>query len=252
MRCCTIPSLSRALAFSLPLAVAFAAVSARAQVSVNLHALQGLAPAPASHPVQQARPRLPAAPLPLPPMPPGTPVPPTSPAVPPPPTMAGTSIGPLPRLPPKTPPALPAIAPVKLVGPPHPEPIPPPPAVAANAPGAARAMPDGLRVTFGDGDAVLNPATYAALKRIAQAAAKDHAQWVSVDAYAPRDTSDPSTPRRLSLSRALAARAVLREAGIPSERIYVRALLADPLGPAPANRVDVTLAHTRSAAKGSP
>lgn len=107
-------------------------------------------------------------------------------------------------------------------------------------------------MTFGSGEQTLNPATFAALKHLAAVAAKEDVRSVSVNAYAPGDPSDPSTPRRLALARALAVRALLREAGIPSERIYMRALLAEPAARAPANRVDVTLTPDRTAAKGSP
>ncbi|MGH7066799.1 MAG: OmpA family protein [Acetobacteraceae bacterium] len=233
---------------TFPLAGLLAAPSAHAQVTIDLHALQGLAPGPAPSARRPTRPAVPERPLPLPPIPPGAPGPPPAPAER---TVAGTSIGPLPRPPPKMPPGLPVIAPVMLVGPPHPEPIPRPPAVVATAPGVATRIEDGLRVTFGGGDRDLNPATFAALKRFATAAAKDDAQSVVVSAYAPGDPSDPSTSRRLSLARALAARALLREAGVPSERIYVRALLARPSGALPANRVDVTITPARTAAKGS-
>ncbi len=240
------------LSVAVLLAGIFATLPLHAQVSINLHALQELSPTPAPSAPRPARPATPALPLPLPPIPPASPTA-TPPApAPAPTTMAGTSISPLPRPPPKTPPHLPAIAPLVLVGPPHPEPVPPPPAVAATAPGAATVLRDGLRVTFGGGDADLNPATFAALKHLAAATAKEDVQSVSVSAYAPGDPSDPSTPRRLSLARALAARAVLREAGIPSERIYVRALLAEPADTAPANRVDVTITPARTAAKGTP
>jgi hypothetical protein len=50
---------------------------------------------------------------------------------------------------------------------------------------------------------------------------------------------DPSTARRLSLGRALAARAVLINEGIPSTRIYPRALGATG-GDTDRDRVDVT------------
>jgi outer membrane protein OmpA-like peptidoglycan-associated protein len=164
-------------------------------------------------------------------------------------TMPGTRISPLPAPPPATAPPPPVIAPVVLVGPPHPEPPPSPPHVTDGAPGTATSIPGGLRVTFGATGAALNPVTLAALRRIAAEAAHAHVPSVAVDAYAANDPSDPSTPRRLSLSRALAARAVLREAGIPSEQIYVRALIADAAASAPANRVDVMLG---TPPKGSP
>jgi hypothetical protein len=64
---------------------------------------------------------------------------------------------------------------------------------------------------------------------------------VTVQAYAQGTKEDPSTPRRLSLSRGLAARAVLLNDGIASTRIYLRALGASDAGDGPPNRVDVTL-----------
>ena len=55
---------------------------------------------------------------------------------------------------------------------------------------------------------------------------------------------DPSTPRRLSLSRALAARGVLIAEGIASPRIYVKSLGASAaaIGDAPPDRVDLVVA----------
>lgn len=226
-----------------------ATTGAQAQVSVNLNALDTLGasragppavhpvPAPAHTPVGRETARLP-----LPPVPPLTKAPGEAAS------SAGGAIGrPLPAPPPKAPPPLPVIAPLVLVGPPHPEPVPPPPSVLAHAPGRASPIPDGVRVTFGAGEAAFNPVTLAALRKLAAAVAGTDGPPVSVDAYAPEDPSDPSTPRRLSLSRALAARALFREAGIPSEKIYVRALLARPGAKAPANRVDVTIATVTAA-----
>ncbi len=233
--------------FVIAAVLVLAAPWARGQVSVNMNALNALAPAPAPKPgpsavpvprVEAVRPApVPAGPLPLPPIPPSGPMPPAPRYA----TVGGTTIGPLPSPPSRHPPAKPVLAPIVLVGPPHPEPLPTPPQVVDGAPGQALRIPGGVRVTFGATDAALNPATLAALREIAGAAVEEHAPAVSVDAYAKSDPSDPSTARRLSLSRALAARAVLREAGIASEHIYVRALLAEA-GPAPlpANRVDVT------------
>ena len=59
-------------------------------------------------------------------------------------------------------------------------------------------------------------------------------------ATAAGSADDPSTPRRLSLSRALAARAVLITEGIASTRIYVRALGASGPPDGPPDRVDVS------------
>ena len=259
--------------FVIAAVLVLAAPWARGQVSVNMNALNALAPAPAAKPRSSPVPvphseaaraapittPVPAGPLPLPPIPPSGPVPPAPQDAPQYATVGSTTIGPLPLPPPRHPPAKPVLAPIVLVGPPHPEPPPTPPQVVDGAPGQAMRIPGGVRVTFGATDAALNPATLAALREIAGAAVEAHAPSVSVDAYAKSDPSDPSTARRLSLSRALAAQAVLREAGIASEHIYVRALLAEagPV-PLPANRVDVTFqsgpkaAPATEAAKGAP
>ena len=70
---------------------------------------------------------------------------------------------------------------------------------------------------------------------------RDTAQPVQVTAFAAGSPEDPSTPRRLSLARALAARAVLINEGIASTRIYVRAL-GSAAGDGPADRVDLSAA----------
>ncbi len=251
--------------FVIAAVLVLAVPGARGQVSVNMNALDTLAPTPAG-PVPPAQstgrsraPLLPPAsppisgPLPLPPIPPTGPAPPTAQFA----TVGRTTIGPLPAPPPRHAPAQPVLAPIVLVGPAHPEPLPPPPHVVDGAPGRATRIPGGLRITFSADGAALNPATLAALREIAGAAVGEHAPAVAVDAYAKSDPSDPSTARRLSLSRALAAQAVLREAGIPSERIYVRALLAEAkagAAPVPVNRVDVTFepAPAASPAKATP
>jgi outer membrane protein OmpA-like peptidoglycan-associated protein len=239
--------------FLILAAPVLAAPSARAQVSVNMNALDQLSPgaagtraampSPGAGVTRPAPAKPVSGPLPLPPTPPSAPPPPA------PYTITGVNFGPLPSPPPKHPPPAPILAPIVLVGPPHPEPPPAPPHVVDGAPGTATRIPDGLRVTFGADDAALNPVTLAALRQIAGTMAEGHARAISVDAYAKSDPSDPSTARRLSLSRALAARAVLREAGIPSEQIYVRALLANATGHAPPDRVDVTFS---ARPKGSP
>jgi len=59
------------------------------------------------------------------------------------------------------------------------------------------------------------------------------------------------TPRRLSLTRALAARAVLMSDNIVSTRIYVHALGATP-SVGPPDRVDVQLAGTPPAQAPAP
>ncbi len=137
------------------------------------------------------------------------------------------------------PPAAPVVPPPLIV--PTRPPAPPPPApVAADAPGAAAKIQDGLRITFGDGRADLNPGTESALHALAQSAPTGTS--FTVVAFAPGAPEDPSTPRRLSLSRALTARSVLIAAGIPSVRVYVKALGASRgVEDGPADRVDVVL-----------
>jgi outer membrane protein OmpA-like peptidoglycan-associated protein len=173
--------------------------------------------------------------------PPVTPEPakPPAPARPAPPRPAAPVAPPQVRVPLAPPPA--PVLPPALVVPTRP-PAPPAPApVAADAPGAAVPIQAGLRVTFGEARADLNPATESALRALAGAASGETS--FTVAAFAPGAPEDPSTPRRLALSRALTVRAVLIAAGIPSVRIYVKALGASHgVEDGPADRVDVTLA----------
>jgi outer membrane protein OmpA-like peptidoglycan-associated protein len=152
--------------------------------------------------------------------------------------MPGPSIDPL-AVPMSAPP--PPVLPPPTVVPVRTERPPPPATVAADAPGAATTIPDGLQVTFGPGRAEMNPATYGALESMLSAARPD--VDFSVRAYAAGDPSDPSVARRLSLSRALAVRSVLIRGGVASPRITVLALGAapptKPPGPSP-DRVDIT------------
>ena len=149
---------------------------------------------------------------------------------------------------PLAPPPAPVLPPALVV--PTRPPAPPAPApVAADAPGTATAIQDGLRVTFGEGRADLNPGTESALRSLAHHATLGDTSF-TVAAFAPGVPEDPSTPRRLSLSRALTVRAVLIAAGIPSIRVYVKALGASRgVEDGPADRVDVTLAATNPQAR---
>jgi outer membrane protein OmpA-like peptidoglycan-associated protein len=144
---------------------------------------------------------------------------------------------------PAAPPPVPVL-PAPIVVPTRPVEPPPPPTVTADAEGAVTPTPDGIRVTFGAGSADLNPTTLAAVQSLAKAAPAQQSGTFSVVAYAAGTPDDPSTARRLSLSRALAVRSALIESGIPSPRIYVRALGASVPVPAgvPADRVDVAVA----------
>ena len=93
-------------------------------------------------------------------------------------------------------------------------------------------------MTFGPDRADLNGATVQALRDFARTLKANEQETVNLVATAAGTADDPSTPRRLSLSRALAARSVLVNEGIASTRIYVRALGTN--GPeGPADRVDL-------------
>jgi outer membrane protein OmpA-like peptidoglycan-associated protein len=145
------------------------------------------------------------------------------------------------RQPPVVPPAPPPVvrlAPLEPPPPAHPAPPLQPAPVVAGAAGEALPIPDGLRLTFGSGSTDLNPETQAALQKLAHEAAAKPDVTVTVTAYAAGAPDDPSTPRRLSLSRALSARTVLVSQGISSTHIYLRALGPDA-GGGPPDRVDV-------------
>lgn len=152
---------------------------------------------------------------------------------------------------------VPAAAPPPLVLPPPiavpTRPVQPsaPPTVTADAPGGTEALAGGLRVTFGSGHSELNPAMEAAIRGLARtgAGASPDSSF-TVTSYAAGTPEDPSTARRLSLSRALAVRSVLISQGIVSTRIYVKALGPGLPGFAdgPADRADVGVAGNPIAA----
>ena len=224
-----------------------------AQVTVNPGALDALGkPAPPKRraaPVRRApsRPRAPekrASPAPTakPTAAPSAPAKPEQPAAPT--QTAPTQTAPIQAVTPPALPAVPTVPPAIAAMPPpvavplaHP---PPPPAVpvADDAPGAATRIDGGLRVTFGPDRFELNPSTAAALRAFGEGLSSQTATNITIYAYAAGSSDDPSTPRRLSLARALAARAALIEAGIPSPRIYPRALGPEG-GSASPDRVDV-------------
>ena len=116
---------------------------------------------------------------------------------------------------------------------------PPPPPITDTATSAATATGAGLRVTFGAGQADLSQASATAIKNIVQSAPSGDATF-NVVAYAAGTPEDPSTARRLSLSRALAVRSALMADGVTSSRIYVRALGAAGGDETP-DRVDLSV-----------
>ncbi len=179
-------------------------------------------------------------PKPTPPAKPATPHP-ARPAHPPAPAHASAAKPAAPARPPvvpTVPPEIAAIPPAVPVPISRPPPVPTVP-IADDAPGEATPIPGGVRVTFGPDRADLNPVTEPALRSFARTVKAEQAA-VNVVATAAGSADDPSTPRRLSLSRALAARAVLITEGIPSTRIYVRALGANGPPDGPPDRVDVS------------
>ena len=155
--------------------------------------------------------------------------------------------GPLPSVPAAPPQA--AVIPPPDAAPPHPTAPPPPPPVHTDAPGEVFTRANGIRLTFGEGRADLNPATEAAVHTLARSGIAHATTVFDVYAYAAGTPQDTSTPRRLSLERALAIRSVLINAGIASIRIYVHAIGATgPDDASPPDRVDVTLANLNAPA----
>lgn len=151
---------------------------------------------------------------------------------------------------PTVPPAIADIPPAVAVPMSHPPP-PPPAAIAADAPGTASPIPGGVRVTFGEGRSDLNPVTEPALRTFARTLKGNEQATVNLVATAAGSPDDASTPRRLALARAMAARSILIAEGIASTRIYVRALGAS--GPAgPADRVDLVASGPAPAAAPAP
>jgi outer membrane protein OmpA-like peptidoglycan-associated protein len=143
---------------------------------------------------------------------------------------------------PATPPPNPVILPPPVVMPAHAPPPPPPMFVRADAPGVVSPIPHGFSISFGPGLFDLNAATNAALVNLAKQAVATPAMTIAVTAWAPGVADDPSTARRLSLDRALSARAVLIHGGVVSERIRVVAKGDHDVGPGGPDRVDVTSA----------
>ncbi len=225
-----------------------------AQVTVDLHALDALpgAKPPTHEPVPHRAPRAsapkrtavakPAKPAPVEataqPEAPPTGFQPATPA----PTVATAPAAPTP--PPATlpvaPPATVAIAPVVPPPPPADAAPPAPPPISDTATSAATATSAGLRVTFGAGEAELSPDSAASIKKLVQSAPSGGDTSFNVVAYAAGTPDDPSTARRLSLSRALAVRSALMANGVSSARIYVRALGA-PEGDQTPDRVDLAV-----------
>jgi outer membrane protein OmpA-like peptidoglycan-associated protein len=225
----------------LSLLLLLATLPAQAQVSVNPSVLDSLAPpkastaptptpTPTSRPAPVAKPPVATAPKPVAP------------------TAPGIAANPPPNV--SLPPA--------LVVPTRPAAAVPPPAVAADAPTRTEKLKSGLRVVFGTGRSDLSPASEAALHALvrgdaSQPAAPEGASF-TVTCFAAGTAEDPSTTRRLSLSRALAVRSALMSQGVASVRIYVRAF--GPTSPGftdgPPDRADVVVGPNPVATSPTP
>jgi outer membrane protein OmpA-like peptidoglycan-associated protein len=201
---------------------------AQAQVSVDMRALDSLGPA-------QATPR--AAPTP-PRRPPATPAPVV--------TRAPAARPAVADKPAAVPPAVTA-SPAPIVSAPPPalpteQPSAPPASATVAAPAASPVpLPPPVRLVFDGGQTDLTPADEAAIRDLARAIPAPAADSVNVVAYAAGKPDDPSTARRVSLSRGMAVRSVLMDSGVPSAQIYVRAMGSTGSG-GPADRVELTIA----------
>jgi len=102
-------------------------------------------------------------------------------------------------------------------------------------------MPPPVRLVFESGHTDLTPDNEAEIKDLARAIPVPATSSVNVLAYAAGRPDDPSTARRLSLSRGMAVRSVLLASGVPSAQIYVRAL-GSTASDGPADRVELVVA----------
>jgi outer membrane protein OmpA-like peptidoglycan-associated protein len=109
--------------------------------------------------------------------------------------------------------------------------------VAAPAP-SPEPLPPPVRLVFQGGGTELTAEDEAAIRDLAHAIPDPDVSSISVVAYAAGKPDDPSTARRLSLSRGMAVRSVLLTSGVPSAQIYVRALGATAAD-GPADQVDL-------------
>lgn len=227
------PSCARARTLLASLLLAAASTTTLAQTTVNPGALDQLAPPPpGSAPAETPAPSRPThsrtRPL-------RTSRTPTHPVAKPPPRPA------LPAVPSAAPP--PPVLPPPIVVPTRPAPPAPPVPVGKDAPGAATYEQGGMRVTFGVGRADMNPASVAAVQALAHNPTPIAQPTYSITAFAGGNGDDPSTPRRLALDRALAIRSILMGQGIPSERIFVKAMGPPPPGDTVTpDRVDIAIA----------
>jgi outer membrane protein OmpA-like peptidoglycan-associated protein len=206
-----------------------AATPAFAQVTVDLHALQALPDRPAASHASRPTPAV------------GMPnrttiVTPEAPAS----SPAAPSPQPAPQ--PTLPESIPNTATLAPIVPPAPSSggPPPPPPVSEKAATAAEPITTGLRLAFAPGESDLSPESSTSIKQLAASTPLGDSTTFNVLAYAPGKADDPSTARRVSLSRAMAVRSALVADGVPSARIFVRAL-GEQYGDGPPDRVDLSV-----------
>jgi outer membrane protein OmpA-like peptidoglycan-associated protein len=205
-------------------------------------------PAKSRTAAREAAPPVPSA---APPPPPPVPTPPAAPST----ATHPSALGPMPPVPPSAPPSAPRNAPpppppAAAVTPPATPPAAPAkaapstpaPAKTASLPPAPRepATTGSVRVLFDGGSARLSADGTNALKKVAQSLAGDDKLRIQLLAYAGGSDETASQARRLSLSRALAARSYLIGEGVRSTRIDVRALGNKSEG-GPADRIDIVV-----------
>ncbi|MDR3532939.1 MAG: OmpA family protein [Rhodopila sp.] len=218
-----------------------AVTPAFAQVTVDLHALQALPEHPAESHASRTAPSVTPAPIVR-----ATPAPSTTAPAEPAPAQSApaqpAAAQPAPAQPamPESVPNTATIAPITPQPPAPGAPPPPPPPVSNNAATAAAPTVSGLRLTFAAGESDLSPDSMASIQALAAAAPAGDATSFNVLAYAPGKPDDPSTARRVSLSRAMAVRSALIADGVASARIFVRAL-GEQYGDGPPDRVDVNV-----------
>jgi outer membrane protein OmpA-like peptidoglycan-associated protein len=237
-----------------PLTVAFLATASPvfAQVTVDLHALQALPER--SAPSQPARPRYQSAPqatanapavitrvAPLVQTPtivtPSAQAPVASAPV------ASAPVASLPAPQPALPENVPQTASITPIAPPPPpagSAPPAPPPVSDTAATKAAPTATGLRLTFAPDASDLSPESAASIKQLTASVPPGDDTTFEVQAFAPGKPDDPSTARRVSLSRAMSVRAALVADGVASARIFVRAL-GEQYGNGPPDRVDIAV-----------
>jgi len=173
-----------------------------------------------------------------------TPTPPTSS----PPAAASAQPTPPPATIAAAPPPVAVIPPVQPPAPPAHAAPPAAPPVATNAATSAAATATGLRLTFTKGQSDLSPDSVTSIKQLVQSVPHTDTTTYNVLAFASGDPDDPSVARRMSLSRALAVRSALRTDGVPSARIYLRALGSEPEKDGPPDRVEINVTGANSTA----